>query len=513
MSAERTRRHGSALAWLRAFTFAAIAVAALRATPFYPQAAVPIGALGAGALALFAPGVAVIGIVAAVGVPLLAGDLVVGALVLLLGFGLTRYLAGDGARAFLVIALVIVAASVREEWAVVALAGVLLGSSEGAGAAVMACIALEGAGLLLGQERLGLTFTGGSTPIIDLAALPADGLSFGWLAEAVKQAQPAETFKALAAARNWPVLVAQPIAWGAAAAAAGMIRRPPGDRKRPSVMLAAAAVGVVLAAVGSGMADSFGGVPVPPAALFFAAATSVALALATTAIAEWVFPPQPPQAVPRPESEPGIRSEDADVDELLRMIANAEDTLATKHTVSTTVMITDMKSFSKLTEEAGSYASAKLVQRHRDLLLPVISRHGGRGKSTGGDGLVAAFEDPAHAVQAGAEIQSALAAYNTTHPDEPQLAVRVGIASGEVVLDKGGRPFIGNALNLAARVMALGDGGQVLVSGEVAELAGDAVPMVEHGAFALKNIAKPVPVREILWHADQEPMPPRAPAA
>ena len=36
-------------------------------------------------------------------------------------------------------------------------------------------------------------------------------------------------------------------------------------------------------------------------------------------------------------------------------------------------MITDMKSFSRITQERGSMLTAKLVQRHRDLCLPVIA--------------------------------------------------------------------------------------------------------------------------------------------
>ena len=124
-------------------------------------------------------------------------------------------------------------------------------------------------------------------------------------------------------------------------------------------------------------------------------------------------------------------------------------------------MITDMKSFSRMTEEDGSVATAKAIQRHRDLLLPIIQRHNGSGKSTGGDGLVSAFESRADALLAAVEMQRALRAHNAAHPDEREIWVRMGIASGEVVLDKGGRPFIGAGLNLAARVMNLADGGQV----------------------------------------------------
>ena len=123
-------------------------------------------------------------------------------------------------------------------------------------------------------------------------------------------------------------------------------------------------------------------------------------------------------------------------------------------------------------QELGSTETARLVQRHRDLLLPIIERGGGHGKSTGGDGLLAAFESPGAALEAAVEMQRALAAYNAKRPGEEEVLIRGGIASGEVVLDKGGKPFLGDALNRAARVMSLADGGQVFTTKEDIGAAG-----------------------------------------
>jgi class 3 adenylate cyclase len=207
----------------------------------------------------------------------------------------------------------------------------------------------------------------------------------------------------------------------------------------------------------------------------------------------------------------GIATEDADVDELLRLIATAEDKLASQHTTNKVVMITDMKAFSRMTEEDGSMMTAKAIQRHRDLLLPLIEKNNGKGKSTGGDGLVAAFDGAADAIKAAAQMQRALTDSNAAHPNEREMWVRIGIASGEVVLDKSGRPFIGGALNLAARVMDLADGGQAFATAAVAAAAPDArVRTFSFGEFQLKNIARPEEVFELLWAEGQEPREPRA---
>ena len=202
--------------------------------------------------------------------------------------------------------------------------------------------------------------------------------------------------------------------------------------------------------------------------------------------------------------------EDADVDELLRLIAGAEDELTSKHTTKAVVMITDMKSFSKMTEEDGSVTSAKQIQRHRDLLLPLINSYGGKGKSTGGDGLVAAFGSASDAMHAAVTMQRTLDEYNTGHDGEREMVIRIGIADGEIVLDRGGRPFIGNALNLAARVMDLGDGGQAFTTKPVVEAAkASDIATHRHGAVELKNIAEPVEAIEILWAQGQKPTKPR----
>jgi class 3 adenylate cyclase len=231
--------------------------------------------------------------------------------------------------------------------------------------------------------------------------------------------------------------------------------------------------------------------------------SSVVIAVAFVAVWERYFPLQgaAPATATRRAS---MASEDADVDELLRLIATAEDRLASHHTTTKVVLITDMKSFSTMTEEDGSVATAKAIQRHRDLLIPIIASNGGNGKSTGGDGLVAAFDSATAGLTAAVSMQRALSEHNAEHPGEREIWVRMGLASGEVVLDNGGRPFIGAALNLAARVMNLADGGQIYATGDVAADAERAcVRSQSFGDFELKNIARPVEISEILWAADQ----------
>lgn len=510
---KRGRARAGVFKWLRAIVFAAILLYALQRMPFYPAALSALIALGAAALSLVSPGIGVVAVIIALTPPIAASNIIVGAIFLVVGLSATKYLAEDDAAVFLVIALAFIGSRLGVGWAFAALAGYVLGASEGAIAALVACAVLEVAGVLTGVPAAGILATGGSDAgrVLAFGTAPEGALAFSWVVPAAKAVEPQRIADSFSSVSHVALLVVQPLLWAGAAAVAGALRRGPDDPRRAITGLGVGALATTLLAGTSIAAMTLLNGPAGLAGMLSAAGLSLAVTLAGIAAWEWVFPPLPPRpAAEKPgPAATGMSAEDADVDELLRLIATAEEELATKHTVETTVMITDMMSFSRMTEEDGSVVSAKMIQRHRDLLLPVIDRHGGHGKSTGGDGLVAAFPTPADALSAAVEMQRALASYNTSRPSEREITIRIGVATGEVVLDKRGRPFIGTALNLAARVMGLADGGQVMTTSDLLEAAGkDEFRSESHGPFELKNIAEPVEVAEVLWSDGQVAKPP-----
>ena len=87
---------------------------------------------------------------------------------------------------------------------------------------------------------------------------------------------------------------------------------------------------------------------------------------------------------------------------------------------------------------------------HDEVLRGAIEAHGGWLFKHTGDGVCAAFASPRSAVDAAIAAQRAL-----------QLPVRMGMATGEAELRDG--DYFGTVLNRAARVMAAGHGGQILV--------------------------------------------------
>ncbi len=512
------RRNARALPWVRTLGFVILTLAFLTRVPFYPSGLVPVLALAVGGLALFSAPLAVLAAVLVFALPLMAADLLVGLVFLIVGIAISQFLGRRSGAPFLILGFAGLAMLVDASWGLVALAGYAIGAGDGAIVAFAACAGLELAGIALGREAIGVLATGGTTPLLDPTTLaPGEvrvagetysALGFGWFAPAFGEIDVPATLAVFGGIERLGRVVAQPLVWAGAAALAGSLRPAADDPERVLKSLGAVGAGVaVAAAVSAGAAAILGG---PPSGGTFAlgAVASLLPAIPVVLVSEVLFRPVAETSSGR--AERSLRAEDADVDELLRAMADAEDALAAKHTADAVVLITDMKSFSRMTEVDGSMITAKAIQRHRDLLLPIIGKHGGKGKSTGGDGLLARFDRPGDALAAAVAIQAALEDHNARHPDDRAVSIRIGIAEGQVVVDKRGRPFIGDALNRAARIMDLADGGQILATKSVVDRSPGGPRTFDHGPYHVKNIAEPLDVREVLWADRQEPRSPRS---
>ena len=123
-----------------------------------------------------------------------------------------------------------------------------------------------------------------------------------------------------------------------------------------------------------------------------------------------------------------------------------------------------------------------------------------------GDGLMALFgyplaqeNDAERAVRAALAIQRALAELNRKNAGagEPELAARIGIESGPVVVDAAGEIF-GDAPNIAARVQALAEPGTVLVTARVQRQTAGLFVVEDKGAHDLKGVPAPVALYRIV---------------
>jgi Adenylate and Guanylate cyclase catalytic domain/NB-ARC domain len=133
--------------------------------------------------------------------------------------------------------------------------------------------------------------------------------------------------------------------------------------------------------------------------------------------------------------------------------------------------------------EADAETMRTALFKHDQALQAAIESHDGFLFSHTGDGVVAAFNSPKSAVDAAVAAQRAL-----------ELPVRMGIATGEAELRDG--DYFGTVLNRAARVMAAGHGGQILVADSTAGLL-SGVDLLDLGPRRLRDVSIPVGVFQV----------------
>jgi predicted ATPase/class 3 adenylate cyclase len=150
-----------------------------------------------------------------------------------------------------------------------------------------------------------------------------------------------------------------------------------------------------------------------------------------------------------------------------------------------TFLFTDIEGSTRLWESVPD-AMRTALARHEVIVRGAIEAQGGYVFAMSGDGFAAAFARPPDAIAAAEAAQAALCA--EVWPEGAMVRVRMGLHTG-VVEEREGNYF-GPAVNRAARIMAAGHGGQVLVSAATAGVAG-AAGLVDLGEHTFAGLGSP----------------------
>jgi predicted ATPase len=147
-----------------------------------------------------------------------------------------------------------------------------------------------------------------------------------------------------------------------------------------------------------------------------------------------------------------------------------------------TFLFTDVEGSTRRWEHNAEEMRAELAA-HDEVLRSAIEAHDGFMFKHTGDGVCAAFGSPRSAVDAAVAAQRSL-----------ELPVRMGIATGEAELRDG--DYFGAVLNRAARVMAAGHGGQILLADSTASLL-SGVDLIDLGPRRLRDLPISVQVFQV----------------
>lgn len=158
--------------------------------------------------------------------------------------------------------------------------------------------------------------------------------------------------------------------------------------------------------------------------------------------------------------------------------------------------------------ERDRVAMQEALRRHDALMRAAIVENGGFVFKTIGDAFCAAFNRAGEALDAALAAQQALQAEDFSAVDGVQ--VRMALHSGES--DQRDGDYFGPAVNRVARLLAVGHGRQVLVSGMTADLLRGLLPpetsLLDLGSHRLKDLAEPECVSQLLAPALAVEFPP-----
>ena len=182
--------------------------------------------------------------------------------------------------------------------------------------------------------------------------------------------------------------------------------------------------------------------------------------------------------MPGEDHLPWVGDQDAVVDEIEEFLTGARS-VPESNRVLATVLFTDIVGSTDHAARLGDRAWRELLGLHHSLVRKELARFRGREIKTVGDAFIATFDGPARAVRCACGIRARVA--------EIGIQIRAGLHTGEIEIAD--HDIGGIGVNIAARVIAAAQSGEVLVSSTVKDLsAGSGIVFVDRGAHALKGV-------------------------
>lgn len=192
--------------------------------------------------------------------------------------------------------------------------------------------------------------------------------------------------------------------------------------------------------------------------------------------------------------------------EVARQITESEAGLAAGQAKTLTVLFTDLRSFTAMSEGMATAQVVPLLNAYFEEMVAVVFKHGGTLDKYLGDGLMIYFgaplPQPDHALRAvrcAMDMLERLDALNQAHglQGRPSLRMGIGIHTGTAVVGTMGASHrqeytaIGSTVNLAARLEQLTKDYEfdIIVSEETHGLVGDAVSLRDVGVASVKGVA------------------------
>jgi class 3 adenylate cyclase len=162
-----------------------------------------------------------------------------------------------------------------------------------------------------------------------------------------------------------------------------------------------------------------------------------------------------------------------------------------------TILFSDIRGFTEYTDANGDEAAYTMLRLHNALVQEQLALYRGHVVKTQGDSFMVSFDSARTAVTCAIAIQKAIREANRQR-EGARIEIGIGINTGEPVRE--GADFFGGTVNLASRICAVAEPGQILVSETLRAVAGkiEGTTFEDKGDFALKGFREAQRLYEVV---------------
>ena len=154
-------------------------------------------------------------------------------------------------------------------------------------------------------------------------------------------------------------------------------------------------------------------------------------------------------------------------DEFIKQAETLDGGLQKRLTKEINILFTDITGSTTFFKTHGDISGRLMLQRHYDMLSPIIKYYEGTIVKMMGDSIMVLFDDSYKAVKAAIQMQRRLSEYNVNLPWNELIRIRIGINSGKGIIEDS--DVYGNVVNEASKLISIGQPEQILVSESIYE--------------------------------------------
>ncbi|MCB1742655.1 MAG: adenylate/guanylate cyclase domain-containing protein [Gammaproteobacteria bacterium] len=175
-----------------------------------------------------------------------------------------------------------------------------------------------------------------------------------------------------------------------------------------------------------------------------------------------------------------------------------------RKTADLAIVFADISGSTRLYDSLGDANARELVADCLDILAEQTGRHQGTVIKTIGDEIMCTFPSADQALEAAVDMQDCVAReLPERNPNTPSsLQIRIGLHFGNCLVEEG--DVFGDAVNVAARMAGLAKGGQIITTGDTAEMLSQRLRSVTRHVdrLAIRGKTTEIDIFEAIWQAD-----------